>query len=133
MPTNAHAGDAGYDLCSVSDEHITPGEYKTVGTGLRIAIPDGWAALLLPRSGLARDHGLGMLNSPGLVDSGYRGELKVLLINHDPDTAIDIKAGERIAQLMLVPFGQCDFLAVSELPNSSSTRGKRGFGSSGRT
>jgi len=130
MPTAAHPGDAGYDLRSVTNCKIDPGERAAVPTGLAIAIPQGWAGLVLPRSGLARRHGVGLVNAPGLIDAGYRGELQVLLQNHDPYTPVEIALGDRIAQLVLVPFATLSWVEVDEL--QASERGEDGFGSTGR-
>lgn len=130
MPTYAHPGDAGCDLRAVEAHKLGPGERAAVPTGIAVAIPDGWAGLVLPRSGLARRHGIGLVNAPGLIDSGYRGELQVLLVNHDPVEAFEIDAGDRIAQLVLV---QCAAAEVVESGDLDGTvRGEGGFGSTGR-
>ncbi len=129
LPGYAHVGDAGCDLRARVERKLGPGERAGVPTGLKVAIPAGWAGLVLPRSGLARRHGIGMVNAPGLVDSGYRGELEVLLVNHDPDEAFLIERGSRIAQLVLVQVAEVAFEEVSELEDSA--RGEGGFGSSG--
>ena len=103
LPTRAHEGDAGLDLYACEAAHIGPGERWSVGTGVAVEIPDGHAGLVLPRSGLARDHGIALVNSPGLIDSGYRGELRVLLLNTDPAETFRVAPGDRIAQLVLAP------------------------------
>lgn len=130
LPVYAHEGDAGCDLCAVETVKIGPGERAAVSTGIAVAIPEGWAGLVLPRSGLARRHGIGLVNAPGLIDSGYRGEVVVLLVNHDPAEPFLIEPGDRIAQLMLVPFGAAAVVEVEELDDTQ--RGEGGFGSSGR-
>ncbi|HSS33742.1 MAG TPA: dUTP diphosphatase [Solirubrobacterales bacterium] len=130
VPTRAHAGDAGLDLYACEAAHIGPGERWSVGTGVGVQIPEGHAGLVLPRSGLARDHGIGVVNSPGLIDSGYRGELRVLLLNTDPAETFRVAAGDRIAQLVLVPIAIAAPVEVAEL--TESLRGSGGFGSSGR-
>ena len=130
LPTRAHEGDAGLDLYACEAAHIGPGERWSVGTGVAVEIPDGHAGLVLPRSGLARDHGISLVNAPGLIDAGYRGELRVLLLNNDPADIFRIAAGDRIAQLVLVPVA---IAAASEAPElADSGRGDGGFGSSGR-
>ena len=130
LPTRAHEGDAGLDLYACEDAHIGPGERWGVGTGVAVEIPDGHAGLVLPRSGLARDHGISLVNAPGLIDSGYRGELRVLLLNNDPAEIFRIAAGDRIAQLVLVPIAIADPVEAPAL--AESARGEGGFGSSGR-
>jgi len=130
LPTRAHEGDAGLDLHACEEAHIGPGERWGVGTGVAVEIPAGHAGLVLPRSGLARDHGISLVNAPGLIDSGYRGELRVLLLNNDPAEVFRIAVGDRIAQLVLVPI---TIAAVVEAPAlAESGRGEGGFGSSGR-
>ncbi len=129
LPTRAHEGDAGLDLYACEAAHIGPGERWGVGTGVAVEIPEGHAGLVLPRSGLARDHGISLVNAPGLIDSGYRGELRVLLLNNDPADIFRISAGDRIAQLVLVPVAMA---AVVEAELADSSRGDGGFGSSGR-
>jgi dUTP pyrophosphatase len=130
LPTRAHEGDAGLDLYASEAAHIGPGERWGIGTGVAVAIPEGHAGLVLPRSGLARDHGISLVNAPGLIDSGYRGELRVLLLNNDPADIFRIAVGDRIAQLVLVPIA---LAAVVETPAlADSARGDGGFGSSGR-
>ncbi len=130
MPGAHHSGDAGHDLRSRVDVEIAPGARIAIPTGIALAIPDGWAGFVLPRSGLARRHGIGLANAPGLIDSGYRGELEVLLINHDSDVRFKVERGDRIAQLVFVECGIANFVEVSVLPVSE--RGARGFGSSGK-
>jgi dUTP pyrophosphatase len=130
LPTRAHAGDAGLDLYACEAAHIGPGERWGVGTGVAVEIPDGHAGLVLPRSGLARDHGISLVNAPGLIDSGYRGELRVLLLNNDPADIFRITAGDRIAQLVITPIATPEPVEAPEL--AGSERGEGGFGSSGR-
>jgi dUTP pyrophosphatase len=128
VPGRAYAGDAGLDLASCERGELGPGERATVHTGLAVAIPDGFAGFVQPRSGLAQRHGITIVNTPGLVDSGYRGELKVLLLNTDPAAAFVVEPGMRIAQLVVVPVPGLEPVEVDELPESE--RGVRGFGSS---
>ena len=130
VPTRAHAGDAGLDLYACEAAHLGPGERWSVGTGVAVEIPEGHAGLVLPRSGLARDHGISLVNSPGLIDAGYRGEVRVLLLNTDPAEVFRLDAGERIAQLVIVPIALAEPVEVESL--SESARGDGGFGSSGR-
>jgi dUTP pyrophosphatase len=130
LPTRAHEGDAGLDLYACEAAHIGPGERWGVGTGVAVEIPDGHAGLILPRSGLARDHGISLVNAPGLIDAGYRGELRVLLLNNDPADIFRIAAGDRIAQLVLVPVAIATPVETPGLTDSA--RGEGGFGSSGR-
>jgi dUTP pyrophosphatase len=130
LPKRAHEGDAGLDLFACEAAHIGPGERWSIGTGVAVEIPDGHAGLVLPRSGLARDHGISLVNSPGLIDSGYRGELRVLLLNNDPADIFRVAAGDRIAQLVLVPIAAAEPVEASAL--AESARGEGGFGSSGR-
>jgi dUTP pyrophosphatase len=130
LPSRAHEGDAGLDLYSCETAHIGPGERWSVGTGVGVEIPDGHAGLVLPRSGLARDHGISLVNSPGLIDSGYRGELRVLLLNNDPAETFRVEPGDRIAQLVLVPIALATPLETAVLTDSARASG--GFGSSGR-
>ncbi len=130
LPSRAHEGDAGLDLYACEEAHIGPGERWGVGTGVAVEIPAGHAGLVLPRSGLARDHGISLVNAPGLIDAGYRGELRVLLLNNDPAEIFRISAGDRIAQLVLVPIVVAEPLEAAEL--ADSVRGAGGFGSSGR-
>jgi dUTP pyrophosphatase len=130
LPTRAHPGDAGLDLYACEAAHIGPGERWSVGTGLAVQIPAGHAGLVLPRSGMAREHGITLVNSPGLIDSGYRGELRVLLLNTDPAETFRVAPGDRIAQLVLTPVAAAEPVEAVEL--SESSRGGGGFGSSGR-
>ena len=129
LPTRAHEGDAGLDLYACEDAHIGPGERWSVGTGVAVEIPAGHAGLVLPRSGLARDHGISLVNAPGLIDAGYRGELRVLLLNTDPRSSFKVAPGDRIAQLVLVKVESPEPAEVGEL--SDTTRGEGGFGSTG--
>jgi dUTP pyrophosphatase len=128
VPTRAYAGDAGLDLASCERVELGPGERATVATGLAVAIPDGYAGFVQPRSGLASRHGITIVNTPGLVDSGYRGELKVILLNTDPNETFIVEPGMRIAQLVVMQVPGIDPIEVDELPESE--RGVRGFGSS---
>jgi len=130
LPSRAHEGDAGLDLYACEAAHIGPGERWSVGTGIGVAIPEGHAGLVLPRSGLARDHGIALVNSPGLIDSGYRGELRVLLLNTDPAETFRVEPGDRIAQLVISPIASSAPVEVESL--TESMRGDGGFGSSGR-
>jgi len=130
LPSRAHAGDAGLDLYALEPAALEPGERASVGTGIAIEIPPGRAGLVLPRSGLAARHGIALVNAPGLIDSGYRGELRVLLINTDRQVRFELAAGDRIAQLVLLPVEAPELLEVPAL-GSSSSRGTGGFGSSG--
>jgi dUTP pyrophosphatase len=130
LPSRAHEGDAGLDLYSCETAHIGPGERWSIGTGVGVEIPEGHAGLVLPRSGLARDHGISLVNAPGLIDSGYRGELRVLLLNTDPAETFRVEPGDRIAQLVLTPIVTADVVETEAL--SESVRGEGGFGSSGR-
>lgn len=128
-PVFAHPGDAGADLVAAESVRLEPGRRALVGTGVRIALPEGYAGFIVPRSGLAARHGITIINSPGTVDAGYRGEIKVALLNTDLDEAYDITVGDRIAQLIVMPIPPVRFVAVEELPDS--VRGQGGFGSSG--
>jgi dUTP pyrophosphatase len=130
LPTRAHEGDAGLDLYAADAAAIGPGERATVGTGIALEIPTGFAGLVLPRSGLAARHGIALVNAPGLIDSGYRGEIKVLLLNTDRAEAFTVSPGDRIAQLVLTPVAGAVPVEVSEL--ATTARGSSGFGSSGR-
>jgi dUTP pyrophosphatase len=130
LPTRAHEGDAGLDLYACEAAHIGPGERWSVGTGVAVEIPVGHAGLVLPRSGLARDHGISLPNSPGLIDAGYRGEVRVLLLNTDPADTFNVEPGDRIAQLVIVPVALAEPVEVEVL--AESARGDGGFGSSGR-
>lgn len=129
MPTQAHFGDAGSDLYAREALTLPPGGRGRVGTGIAVAIPEGQAGLVLPRSGLAHKHGVTLTNSPGLIDSGYRGELQVLLMNTDRTETYEVKPGDRIAQLVLVAFTEPRWTEVDEF--DTTTRGDGGFGSSG--
>lgn len=128
-PAYAHPGDAGADLCSTQALTLQPGERATVGTGVSIALPDGYVAFVVPRSGLAFKHGITIVNSPGTVDAGYRGEIKVSLLNTDSTNAFHIQQGDRIAQLIVMPVSRARFVRVERLPGSD--RGEGGFGSTG--
>jgi dUTP diphosphatase len=128
LPARAYAGDAGLDLTSCERVELGPGERAVVSTGLAVAIPAGHAGLVLPRSGLAARHGIGKVNAPGLIDSGYRGEIRVVLLNTDRRDTFVVEPGMRIAQLMIVPVPELELDEVDELPGSE--RGERGFGSS---
>lgn len=130
LPTYAKGGDAGADLVTCIDVSLAPGERKLIPTGIAIALPDGYAAFVHPRSGLAIKHGVSMVNAPGTVDAGYRGELQIILINHDPKETVLFSRGDRIAQLVIQKVERADFVEVSELPGSG--RGTDGFGSTGR-
>ncbi|MEY2814268.1 MAG: hypothetical protein RIS05_16 [Actinomycetota bacterium] len=131
LPRYAKGGDAGADIVSRIDFTIAPGERALIPTGIAIALPDGYVALVHPRSGLAIKHGITMVNSPGTVDAGYRGELQIILINHDKSESVSFKRGDRIAQLVIQKVERADFIEVEELPGSG--RGSGGFGSTGRT
>ena len=129
LPSYAKGGDAGADLTTTIDITIAPGQRTLVPTGIAIALPPGYVALVHPRSGLAIKHGLTLLNTPGTVDAGYRGEIQCILINHDPQESLSLKRGDRIAQLVIQKVERADFIEVSELPGSG--RGLGGFGSTG--
>ncbi|HZQ63737.1 MAG TPA: dUTP diphosphatase [Gaiellaceae bacterium] len=128
-PSRAYAGDAGLDLAACERHEIAPGERALVGTGIAVAIPDGHAGFVTPRSGLAARNGITIVNTPGLVDSGYRGELRVILHNTDPRESFVVEPGMRIAQLVVMPVPHAELREVGELP--ASERGAGGFGSSG--
>jgi dUTP diphosphatase len=130
LPSRAHEGDAGLDLYACEAAHIGPGERWSVGTGVGVEIPDGHAGLVLPRSGLAKKHGIALVNAPGLIDSGYRGELRVLLLNTDPAETFRVELGDRIAQLLIAPIALSEPVEAETLADSA--RGDGGFGSSGR-
>ena len=130
MPARAHPGDAGWDLFAAEDVKLDPGRRAAVRTGIAIALPEGYAGLVLPRSGLAAKHGIGVVNAPGLIDAGYRGEVKVLLINHDAVEPFLVTHGDRIAQLVIHKVQDLAIHEVDELPESA--RGEGGFGSTGR-
>ncbi|MEY2849127.1 MAG: hypothetical protein RI885_1794 [Actinomycetota bacterium] len=129
VPSYAHPGDAGADLTSAELVTLAPGERATVGTGVSIALPNGFVAFVVPRSGLASRHGLTVVNSPGTVDAGYRGEIRVTLLNTDATTGYTVQVGDRIAQLVVMPVSVARFIPVSTLPGSQ--RGAAGFGSTG--
>ncbi|MEN8235457.1 MAG: dUTP diphosphatase [Actinomycetota bacterium] len=128
VPGHAHPGDGGVDLYAREATTLDPGEREVVSTGIAVAIPEGYAGLVTPRSGLAARHGISVVNGPGLVDAGYRGEIKVVLINLS-DESFDIERGDRVAQFVVVPVAVQEFVIVDELPVSS--RGSGGFGSTG--
>lgn len=129
LPSYAHPGDAGADLHAASDVDLAPGERALVGTGIAVALPEGYAAFVHPRSGLAARHGLTIVNTPGTVDAGYRGEIKVLLLNTDPAAPISLRRGDRIAQLVIQRVERASFVEVATLEESS--RGAGGYGSTG--
>jgi len=128
-PTRAYAGDAGLDLYSIEAARIEPGQRASVGTGVAVAIPEGHAGLVLPRSGLAARYGIALVNAPGLIDAGYRGELRVLLLNTDSSEAFVVEPGDRIAQLVIVALADVELAERAALEDAA--RGERGFGSSG--
>ena len=128
-PAYAHPGDAGADLRSREALLLAPGERRLVPTGVAIAVPDGYAAFVHPRSGLAARHGISIVNAPGTIDAGYRGEVSVCLVNTDRESAVQISRGDRIAQLVVQPVSRAVFVDVTELPDSS--RGAGGYGSTG--
>jgi dUTP pyrophosphatase len=130
LPRHAYAGDAGLDLSACERVVLGPGERALVPTGVAVAVPPGYAGYVQPRSGLAIDHGITIVNTPGLVDSGYRGELRIILLNTDGEHAFTVEQGMRIAQLVIVPVPPVELRVVDELPDSE--RGERGFGSSAR-
>jgi dUTP pyrophosphatase len=129
LPTRAHEGDAGLDLYAAEAARLMPGRRESVGTGLAVALPGGHAGLVLPRSGLAARHGITLVNAPGLIDSGYRGEIRILLLNTDPEEPVLIETGDRIAQLLVVPYAALTPVEAATLEESD--RGEGGFGSSG--
>jgi dUTP pyrophosphatase len=131
LPRYAKGGDAGADIVSRIDITLAPGERALVPTGIAIALPDGYVALVHPRSGLAIKHGVTMVNAPGTVDAGYRGELQIILINHDKSESVSFQRGDRIAQLVIQKVERAEFIEVQELPGSG--RGTGGFGSTGRS
>lgn len=131
LPAYAHPGDAGLDLHAAESVKLAPGERRAVATGIEIALPAGYVALVHPRSGLALKHGVTALNAPGTIDAGYRGEIKVILINHDPVNDFEIAVGDRIAQLVVQRFETVRWHEVAELPGSH--RGEGGFGSTGQS
>jgi dUTP pyrophosphatase len=130
LPSRAYAGDAGLDLAACDHVELPPGGRAAVGTGLAVAIPEGYAGFVQPRSGLAARHGISVVNSPGLVDSGYRGEVRVDLLNTDAEHAFAVEPGMRIAQLVVLPVPEVEVVEVDDLP--ATERGVRGFGSSTR-
>ena len=130
LPAYAHPGDAGADLRAAEEVVLPPGGRATVGTGLALAVPDGYAGFVHPRSGLAARHGITLVNAPGTVDAGYRGEVRVVLLNTDREEPFTVRRGDRIAQLVVQPVARASFLDVAELP--PSPRGEGGFGSTGR-
>jgi len=129
LPSYAHPGDAGADLVTTVDVTLAPGERAMVPTGIALALPEGYVALVHPRSGLAARHGLSIVNSPGTIDAGYRGEIKVLLVNHDRHEPIELRRGDRVAQLVVQRFERAAFVEVEVLPESA--RGDGGYGSTG--
>jgi dUTP pyrophosphatase len=131
LPGRAYSGDAGLDLAACDRHELGPGERAVVGTGLAVAIPEGFAGFVQPRSGLAARHGLSVVNAPGLIDSGYRGEIRVVLLNTDTEEPFVVEPGMRIAQLVVLPVPELELVEVVELPETE--RGVRGFGSSSRT
>jgi dUTP pyrophosphatase len=142
LPSRAYEGDAGLDLHAVGPATIRPGERASVGTGIAVEIPPGHAGLVLPRSGLAAEHGIALVNAPGLIDSGYRGEVRVLLLNTDRDHSFEVDPGDRIAQLLVTRIAAAEPVAAVDLvelttstpaaPGEGPFRGKGGFGSTGR-
>jgi dUTP pyrophosphatase len=129
IPDRAYEGDAGLDLAACDRVELGPGERAVIGTGLAVAIPEGYAGFVQPRSGLADRHGISIVNSPGLIDSGYRGEIKVILLNTDASTPFVVDPGMRIAQLVILPVPELELMETDELP--ATERGVRGYGSSG--
>jgi len=128
IPERAYRGDAGLDLAACDRLELAPGERATIGTGLAVAIPEGFAGFVQPRSGLAARHGIALVNSPGLIDSGYRGELRVVVLNTDRDSSFTIEPGMRIAQFVILQLPDVELVEVEQLPESE--RGVHGFGSS---
>jgi len=128
-PEQAHEHDAGFDLYASEAARIAPGQRMSIGTGIAVAIPDGYAGLVLPRSGLAARHGIALVNSPGLVDAGYRGELRLLLLNTDRERIFEIASGDRIAQILITPIAVPQFVEARAL--AETARGESGFGSTG--
>ena len=129
VPEYAHPGDAGADLIAAESVELAPGERAMVGTGTAVALPDGYVGLVVPRSGLAAKHGITIVNSPGTLDAGYRGEIRVILLNTDHSAPYTVSAGDRIAQLIVLPVSRARFVPVERLPGSH--RGEGGFGSTG--
>jgi dUTP pyrophosphatase len=142
LPSRAHEGDAGLDLHASEPATVEPGERASIGTGIAVEIPPGHAGLVLPRSGLAARHGIALVNSPGLIDSGYRGEVRVLLLNTDRARAFEVQPGDRIAQLVVTPYAAAEPVEAIDpvelsarapaAPGAGAIRGEGGFGSSGR-
>ena len=130
VPERAHDGDAGWDLRAIEAARLKPAERVAIGTGVSVAIPPGMAGLVLPRSGTALRSGIALVNSPGLIDSGYRGELRVILLNTDPQTEFAVEPGDRIAQLVFIDLPNVELKRVDRLPDTE--RGEGGFGSSGK-
>jgi dUTP pyrophosphatase len=130
LPRRAHPGDAGYDLCAVEAVTLAPGERAMVRTGVAVELPAGHAGWVVPRSGLAARHGIALVNAPGLIDAGYRGEVRVLLLNTDREAAFEVRPGERIAQLVVAAVAAPEVVEVDDL--APSPRGAGGFGSTGR-
>ncbi len=129
LPSYAHPGDAGADICAAEDLVLEPGARALVGTGIAIAVPEGFAAFVHPRSGLAARHGISIVNTPGTIDAGYRGEVKVCLINTDPSESFEVRRGDRIAQLVIQRVEKADFLLADSLDDTA--RGAGGYGSTG--
>jgi dUTP pyrophosphatase len=129
LPSYAHPGDAGADLCSAVDVTLQPGERALVPTGIAMALPEGYVALVHPRSGLAARHGISIVNAPGTIDAGYRGEIQVCLVNTDPHQPFTVSRGDRIAQLVIQRFEDAAFVEAEDLPDSA--RGDGGYGSTG--
>ena len=129
LPSYAHPGDAGADICAAEDLVLEPGARALVGTGIAIAVPEGFAAFVHPRSGLAARHGISIVNTPGTIDAGYRGEVKVCLINTDPSESFEVRRGDRIAQLVIQRVEKADFLLADSLDDTA--RGTGGYGSTG--
>ncbi|MCL2783852.1 MAG: dUTP diphosphatase [Propionibacteriaceae bacterium] len=129
IPAYAHEGDAGADLATMEDVYLAPGQRQVIGTGLSVAIPMGYAGFVCPRSGLAARSGLSIVNSPGIIDAGYRGEIRICLINTDPTTPIELKRGDLVAQMVIQAVESAQFVQADTLPDSS--RGSGGYGSSG--
>jgi dUTP pyrophosphatase len=129
IPARSHDGDAGFDLHALEEAELAPGQRASVGTGIAIELPERHAGLVLPRSGLAARHGVALVNAPGMIEPGYRGELRVLLLNTDPEATFRVQPGDRIAQLVVVRIETPDVVELQEL--ESTARGERGFGSTG--
>jgi len=130
LPARAYEQDAAFDLSACEDAHLPPGSRAVIGTGVALELPPGTAALTLPRSGLAADHGIALVNAPGLIDPGYRGEVRIILLNTDSERSFQVRAGDRIAQLLVIDLRHASVVEVEEL--GQTERGSRGFGSSGR-